>query len=134
MTLNINPSGSLAHYRVFIYLKWVSINNKREFLKTYMQLLISLNFDLYKEEFIKLVRYKFGEMPMGDFYIGWIQRKMSEGDVINLDGNKKEVSKDFNDWYHQGYISFGKKNLVGNENKFFVWGYNAAKQIQSYQQ
>lgn len=130
---NFQVDGKLTPLKLFIYFKQaamqLSIGN---FLPVYMETILSSEYEFNSAKVEQIKLQVFGEPDKNEFYIKWLYDQYRKKYGVKEQENKpivKEVKKGFNYYYHQGFISFGKTEIVGNENPYFIGGYNAAKDM-----
>lgn len=130
-TIYIDQSGSLSHYRLFIIFKNIAQGSSATlFLKQYMEFLLAETEKKLVDDFSKLKYKVFGEPDKLDFYPKWLYNQyVKKYGTLQKDIPVIEVKKDFNYYYREGFISFGKTELVGDEHPSFIGGYKAAKSI-----
>lgn len=138
MAVTIDPSDKLASKRVFILLKNAANGlNEQLFIKYYMSILLSGYFDLFKDKFRELIQLKFGVREKYDFdYVVWLYTNFKSLTKSSQRVEKGIVeeglpNRDFNYYYHKGFIAFGKVGIevINKENEFVQVGFNAAKDI-----
>lgn len=136
--MSIDPTDKLAAKRIFIFLKNVAQEcNEQLFIRCYMSILLSGHFDLFKDKFKELIQLKFGVLEKYDFdYVVWLYTNFKSLTKSSQRVEKDIVeeglpNRDFNYYYHKGFIAFGKVSIeeIYKENKFVQMGYNAAKDI-----
>lgn len=127
----IDLTGSLYHYRLFIYFKNIARNESPQFFfKQYMNLLLYVPDRIFINKFFQLKEEMFGKFDTKEFYPKWLYYQyIKKYGSLQKDIPIKEIKKDFNYYYREGFVSFGKMELVGDEHKSFIGGYNAAKNI-----
>lgn len=127
----IDLTGSLYHYRLFIYFKNIARNESPQFFfKQYMNLLLYVPDKVFISKFLELKQTIFGKSDASIFYPKWLyDQYIKKYGSLQKDISVKEIKNDFNYYYREGFVSFGKMELIGDEQESFIGGYNAAKNI-----